>query len=72
MREYIEKALEMAKEIEKLQRDLQEKQQELRYLIHSCDGALNAKELLEVKAKTGYYVIEFDAEESKKEENNGL
>ena len=68
MREYVDRALELSKEIEKLQKELQEKQQELRYLIHSCEGALNAKEILEVKAKTGYYTIEFDAEELKQEE----
>jgi len=46
MREYVNKALDLAKEIERLQKELIEKQQELRYLLHSCEGALNAKELI--------------------------
>ena len=48
MRDYIDKALDLAKEIEKLQKELQEKQQELRYLLHSCEGALIAKELIKL------------------------
>jgi hypothetical protein len=48
MREYVNKALDLAKEIERLQKELIEKQQELRYLLHSCDGALNAKQLIKL------------------------
>ena len=48
MREYINKALDLAKEIEKLQKELQDKQQELRYLLHSCDGSLKAKQLIKL------------------------
>ena len=66
MREYVDKALELSKEIQKLQREIQEKQQELRYLIHSCDGALQVKELIKIKeaknpiGNTGDYTITFD------------
>ena len=66
MREYVDKALELSKEIEKLQKELQEKQQELRYLIHSCDGALNAQEIIKLKevknpiGDNGSYTITLD------------
>lgn len=48
MREYVKKALDLSKEIEKIQKELQDKQQELRYLLHSCEGALNAKEIIKL------------------------